>query len=100
MNIKRKICLIAAALLIIIAMILIGPMDVFTHGFFYEEIDCEQIARDDYLGTVDLADGAYEITFVPQKPHMNGFEIWLTNQPEDNTGDLYLSVLDKERGGV
>ena len=94
MEIRRKIGLLAGTFIMVMAIVVIGPVDAFTHGFYCDEIDCGQIAGQDYLGTVDLSGGAYEMTFSPQRPHMNGFEIYLTGQPDHNIGTLCLTVLD------
>ena len=89
---KKKICVISVLALLAIFMILLGPIDCFSHGFFYDEIDCGQIAEDGWKNAYDLELGNYEMQFSPQEDHFAGFEIYLINQPDGNTGDLSLII--------
>lgn len=91
---KKKICAVSVLVLLAIFMILIGPLDCFTHGFFYDEIDCGQIAEDGWKTAYDLGEEAYEMQFSPQENHFAGFEIYLINQPDGNSGSLLLVVSD------
>lgn len=91
---KKKICISFIFVIIAVFLILVGPVDCFTHGFFYDEIDCGQIASEDWKGTYDLGTNDYEMQFSPQKKHFAGFEIFLINQPEGNTGNLSLIISD------
>lgn len=100
MKIKQKIGLIVSTLIMITAIVIIGPEDAFTHGFFYDEIDCDQIASEDFKDSINLEAGPYEMTFSPQKSHMKGFEIYLINQPDGNTGNLYLTIFDNNRNEI
>ncbi len=97
---KQKIGLIVSTLIMLIAIVFLGPMDAFTHGFFYDEIDCSQIAKDDFKDSVDLGSGAYEMSFSPQDRHMVGFEIYLINQPDGNTGTLHMTIMDLDRNEI
>ena len=94
MSVKKKAGLFVSTLAMILVIIIIGPLDIFTHGFFYDEIDCSQIAPEDFQGCINLENGAYEMSFSPQEPHMTGFEIYLAHQPEGNTGNLRMSIFD------
>lgn len=96
MNNKAKIGLAVSTIIMAIAIVMIGPMDIFTHGFFYNEINCGQIAPEDFQDSIKLENGFYEMAFVPQKRHMVGFEIYLTNQPDGNSGTLHLTIIDKD----
>ena len=42
-------------------------MDVFTHGFFYEEIDSRQIAAEDLQGSISLENNVYEWFFLHKR---------------------------------
>ncbi|WP_143008455.1 hypothetical protein [Pseudobutyrivibrio sp. YE44] len=79
--------------------ILIGPMDYFRHGHYYEEYDFTQIAEEDWKDQISLENEAYEMEFSPIKYYLNGFSIFLYNQPEDNEGSLVLTITD-EKGKV
>lgn len=94
MSNKAKISLIACVIVMIIFIIIIGPMDVFTHGFYCDEDNYEQVVLDGLLDSDQLEDGAYEITFIPQKSHMAGLELFLSNPPADNKGTLNLTIKD------
>ncbi len=92
---RKLLEIIIGTLLLIILVIYIGPVDGFTHGYFVDEVDYNQIIKQDFIGTVSLEE-SYEMRFSPQKAHMNGVEIYLVNQPEDNAGKLILSILDND----
>ena len=92
----KNLCIALITLLAIALIIMIGPCDKFAHGYFGEEIDCSQIATEDFYEEVNLADSDYSMTFVPQKSHMAGVEIYLTNQPMGNTGYLKIEITDQE----
>lgn len=51
----------------IILIIAIGPMDLFTHGFFCEEVYFGRIAQGDRLESIPLENGDFEMTFSPPK---------------------------------
>lgn len=96
MSQKTKSIFIGVITLIVLALVIaIGPCDMFTHGYFSDEIDLTQIAADDFRDTVSLENSEYTVSFVPQKNHMTGVEIYLVNQPEGNTGTLSLTFFDK-----
>lgn len=77
------------------ALILLGPWDIFTHGYYCEEIAVWQIPPEDFQDSIRLENSSYEMTFSPQKAHLAGFEIRLDNQ-QDNSGKLLLEILDGE----
>lgn len=99
-KIKQKTGLIVSTLIMIIAIVVFGPIDAFTHGFFCDEIDCSQIAEDDFKDPVDLENGVYEMTFSPRDRHMVGFAIYLINQPDENTGTLHMTIMDLDRNEI
>ena len=92
---KKKISIVASMVLIAFFFMLIGPMDVFKHGFYSDEIDVRQIVDGDWTGVVNLSEEEYEIQFSPKKKFFKGFEIWLINQPEKNTGNLALMIINE-----
>lgn len=94
MNFRKKLGLIISLLCMIAVIVMIGPLDIFTHGFFCDEIDYEQIPEEDVLGHVNPEKEPYEMVFSPQKRHMVGFEVLLANQPEDNYGKLILTIIN------
>ncbi len=96
MQIRKKLAIIISTLIVIILMVLIGPMDVFTHGFYDNELNYEEIV-DDLQEPIDLKNGDYEMIFEPVFDHFIGFGIILSNQPVENTGNLVLTITDKEQ---
>lgn len=94
---KRKICIIISTLIMLVISVYIGPMDGFKHGFFTEPIDCGQIADNDFLDTISLETNDYEMRFMPKKNYLSGFEIYLVNQPDDNRGNITLTILDNKK---
>lgn len=96
---KKIIYFIICTLIAISAILIIGPLDLFTHGFYYNKISPAQIVSKDFFDTIDLDKKSYEMIFCSQKPHFAGFEIYLWNQPDDNTGTLHLSI-ESEDGKI
>ena len=91
---SRQVALTAiATILLAMFLIFLGPMDGFRHGYYPEEIDISKIDAEDWLGSVSTEEG-YEMELSPQRNYITGFEIYLTNQPEDNTGFLKMEILN------
>lgn len=83
----------AIAVLLIFA---IGPLDYFSHGYFSEEINFAEVAANGITGYFDLGEKDYETKFKPQKKHFAGFEINLANQPQGNSGEIYLEIRNQK----
>lgn len=94
---KNKIGAIAITIIMIMIIVYIGPIDGFRHGYFTDAIDCGQIDENDFLDTVSLEDDDYEMSFTPKKRYLSGFEIYLVNQPSDNSGNIILTILDNKK---
>ena len=92
---RKKISIIVSMVFILFFFVLIGPVDMFKHGFYSEKVDVEQIVDGDWTGAVNLEEEGYEMQFSPQKKYFKGFEIWLINQPEGNTGNLTLMIINE-----
>lgn len=73
-------------------ILLLGPMDVFRHGYYCDVVEYDEISSEDRLGYADLQNGAYELKFSPVKKYFTGFEINLINQPKGNKGKLKFSI--------
>ena len=91
---NKKIFLIVSTIVMLFLVLLIGPVDTFSHGFYSDEIDLGQVFEIDKLGIIDIAEEEQIINFIPQEKHFAGFEIYLVNQPAENMGQLLLSVSD------
>ena len=90
----RKIVYYIITIALLAISIAIGPLDIFAHGYYYDEIDIKEASED--LGTpIDLTIGDYEMHFSPSKDHFAGFEILLTNQLPTNNGFLFLDIEDE-----
>lgn len=94
---KNKIGAIAITIIMIMIIVYIGPIDGFRHGYFTDAIDCGQIDENDFLDTVSLEDDDYKMSFTPKKRYLSGFEIYLVNQPSDNSGNIILTILDNKK---
>ncbi len=91
---KKTLWFAISTFVILGCFLLIGPLDVFTHGFFCREIDLNQIPESDHFENISFDGSEYEFKFSPQKKHLAGFEIYLEDQPEDNTGTLTMRITD------
>lgn len=95
-SISKHIIYIGVIIIVAILLILmIGPMDYFSHGYFCDDEISNEAVESYNIGYFDLKDGEYIGMFVPQKTHFAGFEINIMNQPWDNTGLLIVQIVDK-----
>lgn len=92
-NNSNRLGLVISTVIMLLFLIYLGPIDGFTHGFFPNEINLEQIDKKDLSGVISLEQN-YTMMFTPQKKHFAGFEIYLV-QPDENTGTLTLKISDK-----
>lgn len=91
---KKKICVACICALVAIFLIVMGPADYFSHGFYADEIDISQVAEEDLAGVYDLGVSDYSMEFSPVEKHFAGFEIFLVNKPKKATGKLSVTVKD------
>ncbi len=91
----NKIVIFASAIILLAFIIILGPLDYFTHGYYCDEIDFEMMSND-LQEPIDLAKGDCEMKFSPVKNHFAGFEINLINQPKENSGELLLTIKNKK----
>ncbi len=89
----RKLLMIISTIIIGLFILLIGPGDIFSHGFYYDVIDYEsEINAEGFKEYIDLSKQDFQMEFMPQKKHFAGFEINLINQPDDNKGTIYMEI--------
>lgn len=50
MTINKNILLILFTFLVVLLSIAIGPLDIFTHGYYGEEVQVEEISLQDFKG--------------------------------------------------
>lgn len=93
---KLKIIItIIVSVVVFCLTFLIGPFDFFLHGYFANEINVTQI-NDANLSRYNLALGEYTTSFSPLNRHLTGIEIYIENNPAENTGNLLISIQDAE----
>lgn len=73
-------------------ILLMGPLDYFTHGFYCDVVGIENIDTEDILGSIELS-SVYEGKFVPVQKHFRGFQISLLNVPP--SGSLNICIFDE-----
>jgi len=91
---KKQIAILIITIIIIFLMAIIGPVDYFKHGYFCNEIAYDQIPKENFIDYIDLKNNSFKIEFSLEKKHFKGFEINITNHPENNKGFLYLTIYD------
>ncbi len=95
-NPVKKYGVLAAMTMLMALLMLPIVLDVFTHGYFCDETSYGLVPPGDDMGTFDLKDGPYTMTFSPVYKHFRGFEVVLANQPEGNRGQLVLTITDEK----
>lgn len=73
-------------------LLLIGPLDAFSHGFYCDMTAYEEAGE--LRQYTELADKPFVQIFSPRQKHFRGFEIVMINLPEENSGFLVFSVSD------
>lgn len=91
---KKRIAIIVSIILCGIFLLLFGPMDVFTHGFYPDEIDVGQIADIDKIGQINVNDQNCKVIFSPKNDLFAGLEIFLVNQVPENGGTMTMKIAD------
>ncbi len=92
---KRKIYAVGITMLMLMLILMIGPLDLFAHGFYCDDIPYNDIRAEDFVEYIDLGQQDFEVQFMPVKKHFAGFDINLINQEEGNTGWLLFEVRDE-----
>lgn len=92
---KRPILIICIIIIDFLFFLLVGPLDVFTHGFYTDEIDASQIEDVDIYDYISVNN--CEISFSPKRNHFAGFELFLVDHSSDNGGIMTISVSDENK---
>lgn len=92
----KKIYPMFILLLIIGLILIIGPLDIFVHGYFSSTVPYHEINTSDFLEYINLEERDFEMKFSPVKEHFAGFEINVINQPEGNQGELHLDIYQED----
>ena len=87
----------ATGILIFGAILMIGPLDVFSHGFYCDMAEYEEVEGAQQY--TQLQKEPFVQVFSPIKKHFRGFEIVMINLPEENEGELLFSI-QNESGAV
>lgn len=90
---EKKHLLVLIGILFVLMIILIGPMDYFTHGFFVDDDNYDMI--DNYDDNILLLESSSisVVEFTPLKSHFVGIEIYFVKQDNTN-GTLNITVSD------
>lgn len=93
---KKSILAVIISLVAFGMIILIGPADYFTHGYYCNELDYDIVVAD-ITSTYNFeSNGTFEMLFSPKSNHFVGFEINLVNQPANNSGTMKMEIQSKQ----
>lgn len=95
-NARNVIIVCILTIITVLAIIIVGPVDFFSHGYYCDELNYD-IVKEDIIDTYDLKEGVFEMSFSPKNHHFVGFEINIANQPDNNVGILKMEI-QSERG--
>ena len=93
---NRRLWIVISVVVCGLFLLLLGPMDIFAHGFFGEQVEMEQIADIDKLGMIHVDDEKCVISFSPQKNHFAGMELYLVDHVRENGGTMIMTIEDKD----
>ncbi|MCI9134227.1 MAG: hypothetical protein HFI31_08580 [Lachnospiraceae bacterium] len=77
----------------------IGPMDIFSHGFYCDTLAYDQIYEEDQQW-YPLLEQSYSLEFIPAKRHFAGFSLYFGDMGEEQAGELVLEILNGEGRSV
>ncbi|MBP3295417.1 MAG: hypothetical protein J6M27_02450, partial [Lachnospiraceae bacterium] len=89
---KNITIVIMIGILFVFLMIMIGPMDYFTHGFYTGE-DHYDLMQDGIKDILKLDSGKCVVRFSPVKDHFAGIEVCLMKEDKDE-GNLNIITCD------
>lgn len=92
---KRKRQIVAGLIIsfLVVLGLMIGPMDIFCHGFYNETVDFGVLGEVQQY--TELSEKPFRQTFSPAKKHFKGFEIFVDNVEPENSGKLFLTIFDE-----
>ena len=80
---------------ILLAFLLtLDVLNCFHHGYYTDARPYENVGQSSILGTYSLAEGSYEISFMPAKDYFAGVVLYLENLEKSGSGVLKLEALD------
>ena len=92
---KKKLIWVIMSLIICgLILLVFGPLDIFFHGFYPNEIDVGQIADIDKIGQIKVNDDNCSIVFSPQQDHFAGVELYLVNHFPKKDGIMTMLISD------
>lgn len=91
---KKSIWIIVSLIICGLILLVFGPLDIFFHGFYPNEIDVGQIADIDKIGQIKVNDDNCSIVFSPQQDHFAGVELYLVNHFPKNGGIMTMLISD------
>ena len=91
---KKHVGIIASLIAFVILLLAMGPLDVFTHGFYPNEIDVRQIANIDRHGQINVGSEESVVCFSPQEEHFAGVELFLVNHFPEKGGIMTMFIND------
>ena len=93
---KKLIGLILITLVTIVLIIFIGPADIFTHGYYSEEIRLWELPWQNITGGVYLGTDEGKVVFSPAEDHLAGFEVVISKNVETDNGNLIFEIFDEK----
>lgn len=94
-SLAKRILLAIGTFIVLALCLAIGPLDSFHHGFSSNHVEVEDIPASNLKQTIELGDTPTLLCeFTPQKPHFAGFEIYIANRDDIDSGVLALEVRD------
>lgn len=91
MKLSKAFVKIIVGIIIFILIMLIGPLDFFYHGFYFDEPD-EVVLEG--KNTIEIDESGCLVDFIPENKHLVGFDIYFKDAP--NSGCLNIDIQDEE----
>lgn len=91
---KKRIGIIVSLIVCGLILLILGPLDVFTHGFYPNEFDAGQIPDVDKVGQINVDAEDSVIVFSPQEKYFVGVELLLVNHSPENGGIMTMLIDD------
>lgn len=94
-NRKKLYMVILITVIMLLLILMIGPWDKFSHGFYSETFEYDLLNADE-LSLHDLSKEQYRFSFKPIKKHFAGFELVFCNESKCENGVVEIAFYDEK----
>lgn len=96
---RNRLILILITIVMFFAILAIGPLDMFSHGFYSDTINYTQVYSED-ISLYDLSEDVYIFSFEPKEKHFAGLEINFVKEVEGLQDTIKIDIYDEKNNCI